>query len=103
MEGGLLKWGICVYGSSVRGTRRRFEGLGEGTSFHEASLGILEGDSYTWGLCVEECSRRGVSPCRGHDGESREVGSSTRDFENWLNEGSGFGSSLSMRGLLGEP
>jgi hypothetical protein len=71
VEGGLLKWDICVYGSSVRGTRRRFEGLRDGTSFHEASLGNLEGDSYAWGLCVEECSETCVSPFRRHDGESR--------------------------------
>jgi len=66
MEGGLRKWNISLYGSSVRGTWRckrrlwRWAPLSMG-----ASLGNLGEGSYAVGLCVEESSGMGVSPYRG--------------------------------------
>jgi hypothetical protein len=65
VEGGLQKWSISLYGSSVRGTwmckRRlcRWAPLSMGTS-----LGNMEEGSYAGGLCVEDGSGVGVSPYR---------------------------------------
>ena len=66
VEGGLQKWSISLYGSSVRGTWRctrrlwRWAPLSMG-----ASLGNLGEGSYAGGLCLEEDSGTCVSPCRG--------------------------------------
>ena len=65
-EGGIRKWSISLYSSSVRGTWRckkrlwRWAPLSMG-----ASLGNLGEGSYAVGLCVEEGSGTGVSPYRG--------------------------------------
>jgi hypothetical protein len=53
-------------------------------------------------LYVEEGSGMGVSPYRGPVGEPGKAGPPTRNFENQLKEGSGYGVSFSMGALLGE-
>ena len=66
MAGGLWKWSISLYWSSVRGTWRcerrlwRWAALSMG-----ASLGNLGEGSYVRGLSVEEGSMMGVPPYRG--------------------------------------
>jgi hypothetical protein len=66
VEGGLQKWSISLYGSSVRGSWRckrrlcRWASLSKG-----ASLVNMGEGSYAGGLCVEEGSGMGVSPYRG--------------------------------------
>ena len=73
MEGGLQKWSISHYGSSIRGTWRRTRRLWR---WAPLSIGALLGNlgevSYTGGLCVEEGSGRGVSPYTGSIGEPGE-------------------------------
>jgi len=71
VEGGLRKWSISVYGSSVRGTWRHERGLWKWAPLSMgASLGNLEDGPYAGGLCVEEGSEMGVSTYRGPIGES---------------------------------
>jgi hypothetical protein len=82
VEGGLQKWVISLYGSSVRVTWRhkrlwRWAPISMG-----ASLGNLGEGLYTRGLCVEEGSGTGVSPYTDPVGEGRKGGPSTGNFEN---------------------
>jgi len=64
--GGLWKWSISLYGSSVRGTWRCKRRLWIWAPLSMgASLGNLGEGSYAGGLCVEEGSGMGVSPYRG--------------------------------------
>jgi hypothetical protein len=82
VEGGLQKWSISPYGSSVRGTWRNTRRLWR---WAPLSMGALLGEgSYAGGggLCVEEGSGTGVSPYRGPIGEPGEGGPSTSNFEN---------------------
>ena len=82
MEGGLWKWSISLYRSSVSGIWRcrrrlwRWAPLSMGTSLEN-----LEEGSYAGGLCVEEGSGMGVSPYMGSFGEPVEGGPSTGNFE----------------------
>jgi hypothetical protein len=97
--GGLQKWSISLYRSSVRGTwrcKRRlwiWAPLSMGTS-----LGNLGEGSYAIGLCVEEGSGMGVSPYRGPVGGLGVGGPSTGNFERWMKGSLGMGC-LSRKGL----
>ena len=64
--GGLRKWSISLYESSVRETWRCKRRLWIWAPLSMgASLGNLGEGSYAGGLCVEEGSGMGVSPYRG--------------------------------------
>jgi hypothetical protein len=79
VEGGLRKWSISLYGSSVGGIWRRKRGLWRWAPLSVgASLENLGKDSY-----VKEGSRMDVSPYRGPIGEpGKRGGPSTGNFEN---------------------
>jgi hypothetical protein len=82
--GGLQKWSISLYRSTVRGTWRHKRRLWKGAPLSmEASLGYLREGSYAVGVCVEGGSGTGVSPYRGPVGGPEEGGPSTRNFERW--------------------
>jgi hypothetical protein len=78
VRGGLWKWSISLYGSSVRGTWRHKRRLWKWAPFPQGgggpSLANLEEGSYAGGLCVEEGSGMGVSQYRGLDGDLRRGG-----------------------------
>ena len=82
VEGGLWKWSISLYESSVRGTWRckrrlwRWAPLSMG-----ASLGNLGDGSYAGGFCEEEGSGTGVSPYRDLVGGHGERVTSTENFQ----------------------
>jgi len=64
--GGLQKWSICLYRSSVKGTWRHKRRLWRWAPLSMgASLGNLGEGSYAGALCVEEGSGMGLSPYRG--------------------------------------
>ena len=66
MGGGLQKWSICLYRSSVKGTWRHKRRLWRWAPLSMgASLGNLGEGSYAGALCVEEGSGMGLSPYRG--------------------------------------
>ena len=72
VEGGLRKWSISLYGSSVRSTWRHTRRLWRWAPLSMgASLGNLGEGSYAGGglVCVEEGSWTGLSPYRGPTGE----------------------------------
>jgi hypothetical protein len=66
VEGGLQKWCISLYGSSVRSAWRCKRRLWRRAPLSiGSSLGNLGEGSYARGLCVEEGFGIGVSPYRG--------------------------------------
>jgi len=70
VEGGLRKWSISLYRSSVRGTWRRIRRLWRCAPLSMgASLGNLGEGSYAGHLRVEGGSGTGVFPYRGLVGE----------------------------------
>ena len=74
MGGGLRKWSISLYGSSIRGTWRCKRSLWIWAPLSTgASLGNLGEGSYARFLCVEG-SGMGLSPYRGPAGEPGEGG-----------------------------
>jgi hypothetical protein len=76
VEGGVRKWSISLYGSSVRGTWRHKRRLWRwAPPSMGASLGNLGEGSYASGLCVEEGCGMVVSPYRDPIGEPGEGGS----------------------------
>ena len=92
MVGGLWKWSISLYGSSVRGTWRCKRRLWRwATLSMGASLGNLGEGSYAGGLCVEESSGTVVSPYRGPVGGPREGSPSTGSVERWMKGALGMG------------
>ena len=81
--GGLWKWSISLYGSSVRGTWRHTRRLWRWAPLSMgASLGNLGEGSYAGDLRVEEGSGMGVSPYRSPIGEPGEGGPSAGNFKN---------------------
>jgi hypothetical protein len=81
VEGGLRKWSISLYGSSVRVTWRRKRRLWRGTSLSVGiSLGNLDEGSYARGLSVEGDSGTGVSLRRVPFGEPGNGVSVYREF-----------------------
>ena len=77
VEGGVRKWSISLYGSSVRGIWRHKRRLWRCAPLSMgASLGNLGEGSYARGLCVEEGSGMVVSPYRGLIGGPGEGGGS---------------------------
>jgi hypothetical protein len=83
VEGGLQKWSISLYRSSVRETWRHKRRLWR---WAPLSRGVLLGNlgegSYTEGLCLEEGSGRSVSPLGTSLGNVGSGGPSTGNFEN---------------------
>ena len=70
MEGGLWKWSISLYGSSVRGIWRCKGRLGRRAPLSMGtSMGNLGDSSYSVGLCVEGGSGTGVSPYKSPVGD----------------------------------
>jgi hypothetical protein len=81
VEGGLRKWIISLYGSTVRGTWRRTRRPWRCAPLSmEALLGNLGEGSYAEGLCVEDGSGTVVSPYRGPVGEPGTGGSVHREL-----------------------
>ena len=71
VEGGLRKWSISLYGSSVTGTWRRKRRLWRWAPLSMgASLGNVGVGSYAGVLSVEEGSGTGFSPYRGRCSET---------------------------------
>ena len=100
--GGLWKWSISLYDSSVRGTRRHKRRLWRrATLSMGASLGNLGQGLYAGGLCLEEGSGMGVSPYRAPLGTWGEGVPSTGNFERWMKGALGMGR-LSLKRLIVE-
>jgi hypothetical protein len=102
VEGGLQKWSISLYRSSVMGTWRCKRRLCRwALLFMGTSLGNLGEGLYAGGLCVEEGSEAGVSPYRVPVGGTGEEGPSTRNFDRWMKGALGMGC-LSLKRLNAE-
>ena len=82
-EGGLRKWSVSLFGSSVRGTWREVFYWGP------------------WRLCRGRFWRQASLP-RGTPLENLEGCSFTRDFKRWMKEGSRNGASLPVGALWEE-
>jgi len=101
VEGGLQKWSISLYRSSVWGTWKHKRRLWRWAPLSmRALLENLGEGSYAGGLCVEEGSGTSLSPYRG---PIRGRGAPTGNFKNYRKGGSGFGASHSVGALLEEP
>jgi hypothetical protein len=96
--GGLWKWSISLYGSSVRGTWRHKRRLTRWAPLSmRASLGNLGEGSYARGLRVEG-SGTGVSPYMGPVGGPGEGSPSNWNFKRWIKGALGMGH-LSLKRL----
>jgi len=83
VEGGLQKWSICLYRSSVKRTWRHKRRLWRWAPLSMgASLGNLGEGLSAVALCVEEGSGMCICPYRGPVGGTGEEGPSTGNIKN---------------------